>query len=1519
MADASFTIAAKLDNKEFIQDSRQMLDAIKSLKQTTAEAGRNMAQSSDGYVTAMRNGIQASKEVNAEMQKLEGQADELRRRLKEAADQRIATEDYAKLTKEIEHVNAAIEKMQARQQRAVALGEPVDSKRMQAMDYDIDQLEQKYEKLIDQQKQLDMFMDNSKAGADTREYAAMSAALKKVETQLAELNRLKNSAFGELPRNSWEEMIAVGDYRIKQLATGIANFARIGVSAIARVASFMGHLAASAGRTALALAKMAGGAVLSFLRKLAVSAKNAFVQLAKLAGNAIATGIKKLGALAATAGKKILSLGKNARKSGAGFQFSFKNILRYGLGIRSLFVLFNRLRRAMVESLGNMAKIDQPTNKAISSIVTALNQLKNSLGSAFQPIVTAVAPYLTQLMNMLSAAMTKIAEFFALLTGQKYILKATAVQTDYAKSLDKTAKSAGGAAKEMKNQLAAFDSLNILSDSSGSGGGGGSSSDTEDPSKMFQKIPVASMVTDFLKELRDAFNAGDYFSVGTIIAGKLNQAIGNLNRLIRWDNVGDTISHYVDIVAGAFNGLIDPEKGINFALIGDTIGQGINTIVNTFNRLLDPQTGINFAGLGTNIGLGVMGLVTAVDWDNVGDLFGKRINAVVDVIKNGFLAIDFKLMGADLALGLGHMRRTIDWDGIGDAFGLALSGALEFLVTAAAEFDWKEAAEQLTQAIKRFIAKVKRTMKELQPQFNTIGDKIGDALNAMIAGIPWGHIGELAASYFGMIFAIIKRAMMKFDFGAAGKAFADTVNSFFSNEQMWQDVGDAANEAFKGVIEWVKVFLIDFDAKQAGRDVGIALGKIDWDGIASGLWTNIKLAFSKAIDFAKAMLGTEKKYDPTTGMFYFDTNDKSLGYNLGKRVVGIITGIDWKQFASDLSTAAQKLFTEFTEFFRSLGEKQENGKNGLTNAIENFISGIEWGKIAQSIIDAAWTFFKMVGETLGQLLWDGFLHLFGQEAKTTFSRASEMLESAETIEDVANAMGSIGEYGAETYFQSMLDTMTDESGRAKDEYLGFMSYVFEDDKPYYLGTETMMSFFSAMDQVIKDKNGNIKKEFRDNLVAILGEENVKAYENGSIDMKAWFAGFNNAGKQEEGPAKTALVNIFAALAQGVKDELEISSPSKLSARYGKWFVQGFGNGVDDEENATANSVQDAFKSITDIALVMAGFAIAVGVGMAAVKLAFTTSLDAIKKDFDNSWKEIGTSTNTALTTLKGNVGTNMTSVQTTFSTKLSSILSSIRSSASQMAQAIRVQANSASSAVSSAFNSMYSTMSSNSASMESMISSRFWNMADTMASSLINAGWAIANQNWYGIGSNIVDGIYYGIYGGWNWLNNVVYNLASSLIRSAKNALGIRSPSRVFRDEVGKMVGMGMAEGIDDSEDTVLTNISNMGDAMARQMSAVASSVTFRTPAMALGNIMPYSVSATVSSDSASDALVGAVTASNDDLASVVMQAVNNATSAIVSAIQRAGGSGGASMSVDSIIDEINRRAKAQGHSPIMI
>ena len=88
------------------------------------------------------------------------------------------------------------------------------------------------------------------------------------------------------------------------------------------------------------------------------------------------------------------------------------------------------------------------------------------------------------------------------------------------------------------------------------------------------------------------------------------------------------------------------------------------------------------------------------------------------------------------------------------------------------------------------------------------------------------------------------------------------------------------------------------------------------------------------------------------------------------------------------------------------------------------------------------------------------------------------------------------------------------------------------------------------------------------------------------------------------------------------------------------------------------------------------------------------------------------------------------------------------------------------------------------------------------------------------IGSNIVSGIWNGISSGWDWLTGKVKSLASSLLQGAKDALGIKSPSRLFRDLVGKMIPQGIGVGINQEMPTLQTDLKDELQGMTTKVAA---------------------------------------------------------------------------------------------------
>ena len=95
------------------------------------------------------------------------------------------------------------------------------------------------------------------------------------------------------------------------------------------------------------------------------------------------------------------------------------------------------------------------------------------------------------------------------------------------------------------------------------------------------------------------------------------------------------------------------------------------------------------------------------------------------------------------------------------------------------------------------------------------------------------------------------------------------------------------------------------------------------------------------------------------------------------------------------------------------------------------------------------------------------------------------------------------------------------------------------------------------------------------------------------------------------------------------------------------------------------------------------------------------------------------------------------------------------------------------------------------------------NIANSLRSLGQNAWNSFKNLSWVSLGSNIISGIVSGLRNAGASIVNTLMGFARSALNAVKSFLGIRSPSRVFRDQIGKMIPLGIAAGIENNAGAV--------------------------------------------------------------------------------------------------------------------
>lgn len=564
------------------------------------------------------------------------------------------------------------------------------------------------------------------------------------------------------------------------------------------------------------------GGVGTGLKNLVISGVGKSLDVAK-------SSLSKLGSGVLNLSKSFVKAKFSSDRFSGSLQGGFKSMLKYAFGIRSMFVLFNRLRSTMTSSWKNLAQYSGNANRAVSSMNNSLTALKSSLATAFAPIVQSVAPYISTLIDMLTDGMNAIAQFFAAITGSKTVVLAKKTNKDYAASIGGIGSAAGGASDGVKDlaeslDLLDFDEINKLSDNtsgSGSSGGSGGSGGSSGVGDLFTTEEVDSAFAD----IAELFKNGDWWEIGEIIANGINSGLEKIDELINWDNVGGKITNICNGITTIFNSTVE---NIDWTLVGKTVGDGVNTVVNTLNLLYE---GVDWNNLGSKFAEGVNSIFGIVNWDNLGKLLTQKFNAVWDTAEGFFNNLDGKTIGDSVATTLNNAFKNLHLDSASKALSGALNTLSDVLEGFNATVDWDTLTSNLEKSLKSFIDDVK--WGELGENLGTfVGDlaakiwdtvmdsetqaKLFDAGSQLIGGFVKGVLDALNNGAFGDMMQTISDFLEKHPL-VSKILFGD--NGEFDFSDIKESLGMVSNQLNELTSEYSYAFTIDPTLSEDGRQV----------------------------------------------------------------------------------------------------------------------------------------------------------------------------------------------------------------------------------------------------------------------------------------------------------------------------------------------------------------------------------------------------------------------------------------------------------------------------------------------------------------------------------------------------------------------------------------------------------------------------------------------------------------------------------------------------------------------------
>lgn len=753
---------------------------------------------------------------------------------------------------------------------------------------------------------------------------------------------------------------------------------------------------------------------------------------AKTKTGGISSIFSRMGGVVSGLGKRLGGLAQNftsTTNSANNARFSIGRMVGMSILYSTVFGMISKVNSGIMTGINNLAQYSSATNASISSMMSALTQLKNSLATAFAPILSVVAPILTAFMNMLSKAITYIGMFIAALTGQKSFTRAKAVQEDYAASLNKTSSGANKAAKATKNNANATkkankeiqtylsgldeirqyqkekDTPSSSTPSAGSGGGGGGGYTGPSIGDMFEKVPIESSIADIAKKIKNLIKKEDWEGLGTYIASGINKGLQKIYDAINWDNVGPKITYFVNAFTRTFNSLVDH---IDWDLMGRTVGAGINTIVNTLNLLIE---GINWKNLGLKIATGINGLFNEVNWNNVGRLFANKINVPFQMLEGAVNTLNWAKIGTSISGFLNGAINQIDVKSIGTSLsGLAL-GILTTLDNALTTTNWSQLGTKLATLLTSidwvgiFVSAISVAGKAITA-LTQLGVSFMDNLSKGITNGTQQFISKGLSALTDFTANLRSNAGKLVDSGlnlmlnlAKGiiKALPDIIENV---PQIVINIAGIINdnapkvlvagikligELIKGLIQAIptlianipKIILAMVSVFTAYN--WLSLGKSLITGIRNGIMN----AKSTAVD---AMKNTYNGV--LNAIKNLPSKLKGLGESGLKEMGNGITGK-----LSGLKTTAGKILTYIVDAVKGLPGKLSKKATSAIRDMKTAFKNVDWGSVGMNVVkgiakgvgDFAWILVdKMTG--LAQKAWEGVKDFFGIHSPSRLMR-----------------------------------------------------------------------------------------------------------------------------------------------------------------------------------------------------------------------------------------------------------------------------------------------------------------------------------------------------------------------------------------------------------------------------------------------------------------------------------------------------------------------------------------------------
>ena len=338
------------------------------------------------------------------------------------------------------------------------------------------------------------------------------------------------------------------------------------------------------------------------------------------------------------------------------------------------------LMTQLTQVQGDLSRtLDSPVNQ-MRLLNAQLDQMKRSIGLVLLPLLNKILPYVNAIFRVIKMIANEIAALFGYTLPTISDGDWSASVTMGAEDLEDDLNDATGAAEKLKNTLASFDQINLITSSSGGGGSG--LSDAISGGGLGLDLPSYDFLGDAAENQAQ--------KIADAIKNKINPALDGLYKIIKFirENVDEVkivlMAIGGAIIAGnlirkfenlksifggieALSGSIKKALGIGFVIGGVTLSYtgGKNLASGDITKgIIESVLGVGLSAIGGYLVFGATGAVISVGlslaflWKGYNDEKAKQteewIEGVFYSIKEGRMSLDeFNTSWDEFIKGLG--------------------------------------------------------------------------------------------------------------------------------------------------------------------------------------------------------------------------------------------------------------------------------------------------------------------------------------------------------------------------------------------------------------------------------------------------------------------------------------------------------------------------------------------------------------------------------------------------------------------------------------------------------------------------------------------------------------------------------------------------------------------------------------------------------------------------------------------------------------------------------------------------